>query len=221
MKDLTNLNNPSLVRALAHPLRHQILGILQERRASPRELSEELRAPLGNVSYHVRILADLKLIKLVKKTPRRGAIEHHYEGVKGTEVTDETWSTTPPIVKQAMVGSTLAEIGRSVSGSAAAGGFERADAHLTRTRLKLDERGWKELGDAFMRLLERAERIQEQSSERLKRADHQGEMDATMVMMLFETLPVGVAPAEPSAASPHRFRRDGQSRRSGAGKATR
>jgi DNA-binding transcriptional ArsR family regulator len=221
MKDLTNLNNPSLVRALAHPLRHQILGILQERRASPRELSEELGAPLGNVSYHVRILADLKLIKLVKKTPRRGAIEHHYEGVKGTEVTDETWSTTPPIVKQAMVGSTLAEIGRAVNGSAATGGFERPDAHLTRTRLKLDERGWEELADALMHLLERAERIQEQSTERLKRADHQGEMDATMVMMLFETLPMGAPPAVAPAETQRRFRRDGQRGRAGAGKATR
>jgi DNA-binding transcriptional ArsR family regulator len=220
MKDLTDLNNPSLVRALAHPLRHQILGILQERRASPRELSEELRAPLGNVSYHVRILADLKLIKLVKKTPRRGAIEHHYEGVSATQVTDETWSSTPAILKQAMVGSTLSEVGRSVSGSAAAGGFERADAHLTRTRLTLDERGWKELAQALMRLLERAERIQEQSVERLKRADHQGEMDATMVMMLFETLPVGVPPAEAPATKQHRFGRDGEGRRAGTSKAT-
>jgi len=34
------------------------------------------------VSYHVRTLAQLELIKLVKKTPRRGAIEHHYEAVE-------------------------------------------------------------------------------------------------------------------------------------------
>jgi DNA-binding transcriptional ArsR family regulator len=221
MKDLTNLNDPSLVRALAHPLRAQILGILQERRASPRELSDDLGAPLGNVSYHVRILAELKLIKLVKKTPRRGAIEHHYEAVTAAQVSDETWSATPGIVKQAMVSSALSEVGRSASGSAAAGGFERTDAHLTRTRLTLDERGWKELGDALMRVLERAERIQEQSAERLKRADHQGEMDATMVMMLFETLPVGAPPAEAPARTQRRFRRDGQGRRAGTTKATR
>ena len=189
MKTIANLNDPSLVRALAHPLRARLLGILQERRASPRELAEELDAPLGNVSYHIRILANLKLIKLVKKTPRRGAIEHHYEAVSGAEVSDQAWGETPGIVKQAMVASALQEVGRSVNEAAALGGFERTDAHLTRTRLTLDERGWKELAEALMEVLERAGRLQEESAERLKRSDHQDELHCSLVMMLFESLP--------------------------------
>src|SRR5918999_1948622 len=215
------LNKPSLVRALAHPLRAQILGILQERRASPSQLAEELGAPLGNVSYHVRILNDLKLIRLVKKTPRRGAIEHHYEARTAALVSDATWSDTPPIVRQAMVSSALSEVGRSASMSAAAGGFERADAHLTRSRLTLDERGWKELGKALMRVLEQADRIQEQSVARLKRADHQGEMDATLVMMMFETLPTVGVPADGSAAPAERPRRRTRSARRQTSKAAR
>jgi DNA-binding transcriptional ArsR family regulator len=213
LKTIANLNDPSLVRALAHPLRARLLGILQERRASPRELAEELDAPLGNVSYHVRILASLKLIKLVKKTPRRGAIEHHYEAVSGAEISDRAWGETPGIVKQAMVTSALQEVGRSVNEAAALGGFERTDAHLTRTRLTLDERGWRELGGALKRLLDRAERIQEQSSERLKRSNHQGELHGSLVMMLFESLPSlggGTPSPEPArgrAASGGRGRR--------------
>jgi DNA-binding transcriptional ArsR family regulator len=54
------------------------LAILTEREASPSELAEELGEPLGNVSYHVRLLHELGLIDLVGTTPRRGAIEHHY-----------------------------------------------------------------------------------------------------------------------------------------------
>ncbi len=191
MKTVANLNDPRLVRALAHPLRARLLGILQERRASPRELAEELGVPLGNVSYHVRILADLKLIKLVKKTPRRGAIQHHYEAVSRAEITDAAWGRTAPIVKTAMISSALEEVSRSVSEGAALGGFERSDAHLTRTRLTLDERGWNELGGALMQLLERAERIQDESARRLKGSDHEGELAATLVMMLFESLPAG------------------------------
>ena len=61
-KDVTD---PRLVKALAHPLRFRILTVLDERMASPSELAEELGAPLGNVSYHVRILASLGLIRLV------------------------------------------------------------------------------------------------------------------------------------------------------------
>ena len=71
MKAINDINDPRLVKALAHPLRVRILGVLQDRVASPSDLAEELNAPLGNVSYHVRILAQLGLLKLVKKRPRR------------------------------------------------------------------------------------------------------------------------------------------------------
>jgi DNA-binding transcriptional ArsR family regulator len=186
LKAITNLNEPSLVRALAHPLRAQILGVLQERRASPRELADEFDAPLGNVSYHVRRLADLKLIRLVKKTPRRGAIEHHYEATSHAQISDQAWGQAPPIVKNAMVASALEEVGRSVSRGAAVGGFDRADAHLTRTQLVLDERGFAELAEALTKLLERADRIGEESEARLEKSNHEGERRSTLVMMLFD-----------------------------------
>lgn len=190
MSGYTTLDHPALVRALAHPLRARILSVLQERRGSPRELADELEAPLGNVSYHVRILADLKLIKLVKKTPRRGAIEHHYEATSAARVTDQVWGQTSGVVKQAMAAAALDEVGRTVTEAAATGGFDREDAHLTRTPLVLDERGWQELGKALASLLERAEGIEERSRKRLARADHEGERSTGLVMMLFERLTV-------------------------------
>ncbi len=52
--------------------------MLREREASPRELAEELEAPLGVTAYHVRRLVDLGLVALVRETRRRGSIEHHY-----------------------------------------------------------------------------------------------------------------------------------------------
>jgi DNA-binding transcriptional ArsR family regulator len=186
MKTVTNLNRPALVRALAHPLRARILGILQERTASPSELSDELGAPLGNGSYHVRVLSDLKLIKLTKKTPRRGAIEHHYEAVSMAHITDEAWSQTTAVVKHAMVTSALQEVGRSVGQAAGLGGFERTDAHLTRTRLTLDEKAWRELSVALGRVVAKAEQLQEQSAKRLAKADHEGELQTTLVVMQFE-----------------------------------
>src|SRR3712207_2003998 len=88
-KDVTDAR---LVKALAHPLRVRILGVLDERVASPSELAEELDAPLGNVSYHVRILASLGLIRLVKETPRRGSVEHHYEAVPRPMISEEARS---------------------------------------------------------------------------------------------------------------------------------
>ena len=81
MKPRSEISDPRVIKALTHPLRVQILRALEERVASPSELAEDLGAPLGNVSYHVRQLHSLGLIKLVRKTPRRGAIEHHYEAL--------------------------------------------------------------------------------------------------------------------------------------------
>lgn len=78
MKPLSNVTDPRVVKALAHPLRVEILGALEHRTASPNELADELDAPLGNVSYHVRQLAAAGLLRLVRETPRRGAVEHYY-----------------------------------------------------------------------------------------------------------------------------------------------
>jgi DNA-binding transcriptional ArsR family regulator len=195
------LNDPGLVRAIAHPLRARILGILQERRASPKELAAELGLPLANVAYHVRILSDLKLIRLVKKTPRRGAIEHHYEAIGEAYVNDSAWGATPPIVRDKLLAAALEEISRSVNDSATTGGFDRSDVHLTRTRLVLDEQAWRELGEDLMRVLRRADELQRESAERLKANDHEGEHRANLVMMLFEGGPT--VPSTPEAATRH------------------
>jgi DNA-binding transcriptional ArsR family regulator len=78
MKHAEEIADPRVIKALSHPLRVQILSLLDGNVRSPKELAGELGEPLGNVSYHVRTLADLDLIELLKKVPRRGAIEHYY-----------------------------------------------------------------------------------------------------------------------------------------------
>jgi DNA-binding transcriptional ArsR family regulator len=195
MKAINDINDPRLVKALAHPLRVRILAVLQDRVASPSDLAEELRAPLGNVSYHVRILAQLGLLKLVKKRPRRGAIEHYYEARSRVRISDRAWGQVPKVVKEAMVDATLDQVSSYVEKSAESGGFERADAHLTRQPLRLDEQGWSELSASVLGLLERANKIEAESRERLEKADHEGELEAGLVMMLFEAVAGGGTPA--------------------------
>src|ERR1043166_4271590 len=68
----------ALLRAISHPLRHRLLGMLDGRVASPNQLARELEWPLGRVSYHIRLLSDLGAIELVRTEPRRGALEHFY-----------------------------------------------------------------------------------------------------------------------------------------------
>jgi DNA-binding transcriptional ArsR family regulator len=194
MKPPMTITEPRVAKALSHPLRARILGILEERQASPREISEELDAPLGNVSYHVRALVNLKMIKLVRRRTRRGAIEHYYEALgRAARISDQSWGSTPGIAKQAIIAAALEEIGQDVRIAAETGGFDRQDIHLTRTKLRLDDRGFKELSEAMAKLLERAERIQSDCAKRMGRGDHDGEAEAGLVLMLYEK---GAAVAE-------------------------
>lgn len=45
---------------------------------SPRGLSSEWSEPLSNLSYHIRVLAELGVIKLTATRPVRGSTQHFY-----------------------------------------------------------------------------------------------------------------------------------------------
>ena len=195
LKSINDINDPRLVKALAHPLRVQILAQLQDRTASPSDLAVELGAPLGNVSYHVRILAKHGLIKLVKKRPRRGAIEHMYRASGPVRVSNRAWSQVPSIVKEAMIDASLEQAMRYAELGMVNGGFERPEAHMSRQPLRLDEQGWRDLADAVGDLIERADAIEQESQGRLSQdGGQESQLDAGLVMMLFEAAAAGADP---------------------------
>lgn len=190
MKPYSDINDPRLIKALAHPLRVRILSILETRdMASPNEMAEELGVSLGVMSYHVRRLHSLGFLELVKRTPRRGAIEHHYRAKARPRVTDEGWAETPSIVKRAMVGASLQQVTGYINAAAGQGGFDRGDAHLSRTVLMLDDEGWKQLAGEMAQWMGRVEQLEEESLQRMADA---GQDSATVakrtaaILMLFE-----------------------------------
>lgn len=185
MNTHVDITQPHLVKALAHPLRVQILNILDERTASPSEIATELNASLGVVSYHVRKLHQLKLIKLVKKVPRRGAVEHYYRAEARRKISDEAWAEIPDIVKRAMAGAVLSQIANQVNSAAAAGGFDRPDTHISFSPMRVDERGWSEIAGELATALERVEEIGRQTAARLKESSEQG-VPVTLAIMYFE-----------------------------------
>src|SRR3954452_10942562 len=133
MKPIKNIDDPRFVKAMSHPLRVRILAMLDERKASPNQLSGWLGASLGNVAYHVRTLEQVGLIERGDESRVRGGGEDHYRAKERPRVTADGWAQAPPIAKQAAVGSSLDVIAEYSRVSAAAGGFDRADAQLRRT----------------------------------------------------------------------------------------
>jgi DNA-binding transcriptional ArsR family regulator len=162
-----------------------MLTLLNQKVSSPSELAEELDEPLGNVSYHMRFLADLKMVKLVRTEPRRGAVEHYYEALEPPLISDDDWAELPVSLRRSLSDSTLGNIASDLRGAAAEGGFDRPNIHLSRTALTLDEQGWDELADVLSGVLERARSIQEQSNKRGKAANSQS-ISTALVLMQFE-----------------------------------
>jgi DNA-binding transcriptional ArsR family regulator len=187
MKKITQLDDPRYVKALSHPLRVRILAILEERTASPVQLAEQLGASLGVVSYHVRTLERLGLIKLVRTNPVRGAVEHHYRANPRPTISDEGWAAAAPVAKQALLSSFLQQVAAYTNAAAASGGFDRADAHFTRTVAKLDAKGWSQLAKACEQLLGKIDSIEADAKKRIAKDPHaDGIVDAGLVIMLFE-----------------------------------
>ena len=67
-----------LMSALSHPVRLEILFALQGRVASPAELSQEIGASLGVISYHTFTLVRCGCLELVHSEARRGVIENFF-----------------------------------------------------------------------------------------------------------------------------------------------
>jgi DNA-binding transcriptional ArsR family regulator len=202
MQTPRNIVDPDVAKALAHPLRVRLLAMLEERVASPSEMAKHLDADLGVVAYHVRRLAAVGLVEMVRTRQRRGAIEHYYKAVPHTTITSDAWADVPSLVKAAMVSATLQEVSSHVNAAASNAGFDRGDAHLSRTPLTLDARGWSELATKMDKLLQDAEKIAAASRQRLERHQHDGAINGTAVLMLFEQAPTPVVDA--TAASPKR-----------------
>ena len=209
MKPITTIDDPRYVKAMSHPLRVRILALLDERTASPVELAGWLGATLGTVAYHVRTLERIGLVELVHETRVRGAVEHHYRSCARPTVTDEAWAAAPAMAKQAAVSASLDTIGAYARAASAAGGFDSANAHLTRTGLTLDARGWNDLSRACLRLLAQVDRIEEAAKERMALNPHSGEThDVALVMMLFEAARLALQNEnDPVVATRRRHRR--------------
>lgn len=186
VKPITDLDDPRYVKAISHPLRVRILAMLDERVASPNQLAGWLGATLGTTAYHVRVLEKLGLIELADETRVRGAVEHHYRSTDRPTVSAQEWAEVTQVAKQSAIGASLQIIQEYVQASAAAGGFDRPDAHLSRTRVTLDRKGWEQLRGATLKYVEKVEAIERAALTRMDKQPGDRPSEATVVIMSFE-----------------------------------
>jgi hypothetical protein len=176
-----------VAKAFAHPLRVQILIILNERVASPNLLAQELDQSLNLVAYHVRVLEKYDCIELVDTKQRRGATEHFYRATRRQFLTDSEWSRMPqslrPGLSGAMLKAAFDDIEEAISGNT----FDAIeDRHLSRTPMVVDQKAWDETSELLGATLERVLAIQTEASERLAASGENG-MLTKVVMLNFKS----------------------------------
>jgi DNA-binding transcriptional ArsR family regulator len=164
-----------VAKAFAHPLRVQILIILNDKIASPNMLAQQLDESLNLVAYHVRVLEKYDCIELVDTKQRRGATEHFYRATRRQFLSDDEWARMPASLRPGMAAAVLKSIFEDIQASSKAGTFEEVDdLHLSRTPMVLDKQGWSDVADLLNGSLDRLLEIQAESAKRLAESKEEG-----------------------------------------------
>jgi hypothetical protein len=184
-----NESRPRLDRRIENSIKGEVrtdlLRILSERSATPRELAQMLGEDLGEVLGDVVELWADNCIEVVE------------DGVG--DAADRRYRTTPPFFvddrearelsladREELSATVLQAIVTESVGALRTGSLDsRPDIHLSWKPLRLDERGWREFMALLLRALKEAETIEEACKERLGLADEAG-IEAVVALMGYE-----------------------------------
>lgn len=162
-----NLVDRRLTKAIAHPLRLQILALANQRTISPSEYSEEMGASLSTVAYHFRKLAELGFLELVEEIPKRGSKEHRYRASPRGPAGGADWRELGRATQAGMRIAGFQELIARCTQAVNAGTFDsREDTIFYWTGGSMDETGWEEFAAASRQLIDRVKEIEDACAER-------------------------------------------------------
>jgi DNA-binding transcriptional ArsR family regulator len=75
------VDEPRQIKAFTDPLRVRVLVVLAERAATNQQVADALGEPQAKVLYHIRVLLEVGLIRLVEQRVRGGNVEKYYRAV--------------------------------------------------------------------------------------------------------------------------------------------
>jgi len=168
-----------VIKALGHPLRQRILQSLNREVASPSELATKLDEPLGNVSYHVKILEGCEAIELVRTAPVRGALEHFYRATMRARLEEEHWTQLPESIRKELFDQTIQQIWTNMKDASEIGGFEDPKTAVAWVDLEFDDEAYGQITSEIEGLLDRAMDLQAEAAVRLAKLDDEEREAAT------------------------------------------
>jgi len=180
-----------VAKAMAHPLRVQILAALNKRVMSPSGFSRTYDQKVQNVSYHFRVLQKYGLIEEVETRPVRGSTEHFYRATKRVLFDGKAWEDIPPSLKKEVSGQAVTDFLEAVAAAMLAETFDSSDERMAVwLQRRLDNQGWEEAVAAERELVRKMEDIYKGSKLRLAEAgEPEGGLLGTFGVFLFESPP--------------------------------
>jgi DNA-binding transcriptional ArsR family regulator len=85
ISDTVEVSTPEQLRAIVDPLRMTLLDLVLERAATVTELAEAVGRPKSSVAYHVNVLVEAGLLRVVR-TRKVRAIEERFYGRTGRTI---------------------------------------------------------------------------------------------------------------------------------------
>jgi DNA-binding transcriptional ArsR family regulator len=156
-------------RIVMHPLRKRAYIEAVNGPVSAKDLAERLDVPLQRMSYHVRLLADAGLLRVVRRTQRRGAMETHYRAVATLEFNDSTMARASPETRAWFEQTEIQLIAEDLLHGVARGAAADRDFLVTRAHFVVDDRGRERLGtvlrDVYRRLSDLEQELRVQAGE--------------------------------------------------------
>jgi hypothetical protein len=193
--------------ALRHPMRVRILEVLHDGPRSPsqfvaeglvpKESFENYNQALSLASYHFRELEKEGCVKVIKSIPRRGALEHVYQGTADVYFNDSEFEELPQCQRQKLsrisIQSVVARADRAIREDT----FDaRPDRHLTWMPMHLDARGWGEAMAALAACFGELNQIKHDARDRIAVSGEEI-IPTTVAMLGFQSPP---PPPLPGAA---------------------
>ncbi len=158
--------NSKVALALNHPLRLELLGKLQGRTASARELASEVSVPLARVDYHLGRLREVECVVLADDRPDGGGLEHFYTAKPGVLIDSPEWADAPPGARDRVTSAALSVFLDRLTGASSAGTVERNGTSCTTATFLLDQMGWEMANRVIRGTLIQLRQLHEQSEAR-------------------------------------------------------
>jgi DNA-binding transcriptional ArsR family regulator len=127
-KDTMVVADPKQLKAMADPLRSQLIQLLRDRARSTQEIAAEIAVPKGTIGHHLKVLEAAGLIRVVRTRKVRAMTEKFY----GRTARLFLYQVEDPEDGRAISANTLRQASHEVEQAAAAMGFGLVRARLTK-----------------------------------------------------------------------------------------